>query len=226
MGSYLRKLWAIALKDLRIELRTREVLGSMALFSVLAAVVFGLAFDLRIPDSEVVVPGVLWVVMLFAGTLGLNRSFGGEVELGTLAALLLAPVDRSAIFFGKVLANLVLLLITQLLVLPSILILYDSNLFRPWILVSLFFGALGYAIVGAFFAALTAGVHSRETLLPIMLLPVLVPLFLAGVGLTTAVLDGRPFIDFRHWVALLIAYDLIFVVISFLLFDLIWEEVE
>ena len=224
IGGYLRKTWAIAAKDLRVELRTKEVLGAMAVFSVLAVLIFGLAFDLRVPDSKMVVPGVLWAVMLFAGTLGLNRSFGNEIEQRTLAALLLAPVDRSAIFFGKVLGNFVLLVLTQLLVLPSILIIYDVNLFKPWILLSLLLGTLGYVIVGAFFAALTSGVRSRETLLPILMLPVMVPLFLAGVGLTGMALDGRGFADFRHWVGMLVAYDLIFIVVSFLLFDLIWEE--
>lgn len=225
IDSYVQKVWAVAAKDMRTELRTKEVLGSMGAFSLLAVTIFGLAFDLRVPDPEMVIPGVLWAVLLFTGILSLNRSFGSEMEQRTLAALLLAPVDRSALFFGKVLANFVLILIIQVLVLPAILIIYDVNLFRTWILVGLLFGTLGYVIVGALFAALTSGVRARETLLPILMLPVMVPLFIAGVGLTAAILDGRLFADFRHWLGMLVAYDLIFVIISYLLFDLIWEEV-
>lgn len=225
LSSYLHKVWTLAVKDIRTELRTKEILGAMAAFSVLAIVIFGLAFDLRVPDAKMVVPGVLWVILLFGGVLGLNRSFGSEVDQKTLNALLLAPIDRSAIFFGKVLGSYVMLFTTQLLVVPTILIIYDVNLFRTWILIGLVLGILGYSIVGALFAALTAGVRSRETLLPIMMLPVMVPLFLAGVGLTASVLDGGTFADFRHWVGMLVAYDLLFVIICFLVFDLIWEDV-
>lgn len=225
VSAFMVKVWAVIVKDLRAELRTKEVLGSMAAFSVLAVIIFGLAFDLRVPESKMVVPGVLWVILLFAGVLGLNRSFGSEVEQKTLGALLLAPIERSAIFFGKVVGSYAMILGTQLLVLPTILLIYDINLFRVWIIVGLILGALGYTIVGALFAALTAGLRSRETLLPIMMLPVMVPLFIAGVGLTAAVLDGRLFEEFRHWVGMLVVYDLIFVIMSFLVFDLIWEDV-
>lgn len=220
----MRKVAAIALKDIRSELRTKEALGSMASFSVLAVIVFGLAFDLRVPDSDMVVPGVLWVVMMFAGVLGLNRTFGSEVEQRTLEALLLAPMDRNAIFFGKLIGNFAMMLSIQFLVLPTILIIYDVNLFHPWILVGLGVGVLGYVLVGSLFAALTAGVRGRETLLPIMILPIMVPLFLAGVSLTANVVDGRPFSDYRHWIGMLVLYDVVFGLISILLFDLIWDE--
>lgn len=225
LSGYLHKVWTLAVKDIRTELRTKEIFGAMAAFSVLAIVIFGLAFDLRVPNPTMVVPGVLWVILLFGGVLGLNRSFGSEVEQKTLGALLLAPIERSAIFFGKVLGSFAMLFATQLLILPTILIIYDVNLFRPWIIAGLVLGMLGYTVVGALFAALTGGVRARETLLPIMMLPVMVPLFLAGVGLTAAVLDGSTFAEFRHWVGMLIAYDLLFVIICFLVFDLIWEDV-
>ena len=120
--AYLAKAWAVAAKDLRSELRAKEVFGVMTTFSVLAVLIFGLAFDLRVPQPEMIVPGVLWVVVLFAGVLGLNRTFGSEVDRGSLAALLLAPVDRSAIYIGKLLANLLFTLMAELLLLPIILV--------------------------------------------------------------------------------------------------------
>lgn len=224
VGRQIRKAFRIAAKDIRSELRTKEVIGSMAAFSVLAVVIFGLAFDLRVSQPRMVVPGVLWVILLFAGVLGLNRSFGSEVEQRTLGALLLAPMERSVLFFGKVMGSYIFMVLTQCLVLPMILLITDVNLFRFWTIIGLLLGTLGYAIVGTLFAALTASLRSRETLLPIMMLPVMVPLFIAGVGLTAAELDGRVFADFRHWVGMLVAYDLLFVIISFLIFDLIWEE--
>jgi heme exporter protein B len=162
---------------------------------------------------------MVWSILLFAGVLGLHRSFGAEVDRGSLAALLLAPVDRSAIYFGKVIANLVFMLTAQLLVLPVVLILFDVNLFRPWILVALLLGMTGYVSVGTLFAALTAHGRARETMLPILLLPVMVPLFLAGVGLTADVLTGE-----SNWLGMLAAYDLLFTTIAFMVFDLIWSE--
>ena len=106
LGSFLRKVAAIAAKDLRTEWRAKEVFSTMAAFSVLAVIIFGLGFDLRVPQSSMVVPGIYWVIILFGGVMGLNHSFGAEVDRGSLAALLLAPVDRSAMYFGKIAASL------------------------------------------------------------------------------------------------------------------------
>ncbi|TXH02456.1 MAG: cytochrome C biogenesis protein [Candidatus Moraniibacteriota bacterium] len=221
---FLRKVWWIAWKDLRTELRSREIFTTMLAFSALAVVVMGLAFDLRVPKSEMVAPGVLWVVVLFTGVLGLNRSFGAEVDRGSLSALLLAPVDRSAIYFGKLLANLVFILVTEMLLLPVILIIFDVNLFLPQILLGLLLGTIGYVSVGTLFAALSASSRTRESLLPVLLLPVMIPVFVAGVGLTANVIDARNLSSLGRWFSLLIAYDLIFITLSFLLFDLIWED--
>lgn len=221
---FLRKVWWIAWKDLRTELRSREIFTTMLAFSALAVVVMGLAFDLRVPKSEMVAPGVLWVVVLFTGVLGLNRSFGAEVDRGSLSALLLAPVDRSAIYFGKLLANLVFILVTEILLLPVILIIFDVNLFLPQILLGLLLGTIGYVSVGTLFAALSASSRTRESLLPVLLLPVMIPVFVAGVGLTANVIDARNLSSIGRWFSLLIAYDLIFITLSFLLFDLIWED--
>ncbi len=223
-ASYLRRVQAVAAKEVRTELRAREIVVSMAAFAVLAAVVFGLAFDLRVPRAELVVPGILWVIVLFTGVLGLQRSFGSETDRGTLTGLLLAPVERSAIFFGKAAANLLYFLIVEALLAPTLLFLFDVNLARPMILLGLFLGTLGYAIVGTLFAALTVRSRAREALLPVLLLPVLAPLFIAGVSLTAVVLDARPSGEVWHWVGVLALYDALFLAIALLLFDLIWEQ--
>lgn len=223
-GTYLSKLWAIAIKDLRAEIRAKEIFSTMAAFSVLAVVIFGMAFDLRVPNPVMIAPGVLWVVVLFTGILGLNRSFGAEVDRGSLAALLLAPLDRSAIYFGKMLANLLFLLAAELIILPAILVIFNVNVFQPWILVGLFLGTLGYVSVGTLFAALAANARARESMLPILLLPVMLPIFMAGVKITAIVLDNRGLGDLQRWLMILAVYDLIFITIAFLVFDLIWEE--
>ncbi len=221
---YLRKTWAVCAKDLRAELRGREVFSTMASFSILAVLTFGLAFDLRVPRSEMIAPGVLWVVILFGGVLGLNRSFGAEVDRGTLPAMLLAPVDRSAIYFGKLLANLIFTLATTVVILAVMFFIFDVNMFHPVNMLAVTLGIIGYVGVGTIFAALSASSRARETMLPILLLPVMVPVFVAGVGLTSGVVDGKTFEELRQWIGILVAFDLIFVVVAYLLFDLIWED--
>jgi len=223
-SAFFRKVWAVARKDLQAEWRTKEVMGTMATFSMLAAIILGLAFDLRVPQSSMIAPGVLWVSVLFTGMLALQRSFGPEADRGSLSALLLAPVDRSAIYFGKISASLIFILTTEFLLLPVMTVIFDVNLFRLWTVVALIMGTVGYVSAGVMFSALTANTRSRETLLPVLLLPVIVPLFMAGIGVTNQVLDGRSFADFRHWLGMLAAYDFIFIIVAYLIFDLIWEE--
>ena len=224
-AAYWRKVWAVAAKDLRSELRAKESFSTMVAFGLLAVLVFGMAFDLRVPEAGMVAPGVLWVVILFTGVVGLNRSFGAETDRGSLAALLLAPVDRSAIYFGKVIAHLMFMLLTEAIILPVVLVIFDINLLQPWIIAGVVLGTIGYVAVGTLFAALSSSSRARESMLPILLLPVMVPIFTAGVGLTANVLDGRVLADFQRWLWLMIGYDLVFIVIAYLLFDLIWEEV-
>lgn len=226
LRAYVAKAWAVAAKDLRTELRAKEILGVMAAFSVLAVIIFGMAFDLRVPQAEMVAPGVLWVVVLFTGVLGLNRAFSAEVDRGSLGALLLAPVDRSALYFGKLLANLLFTLAAELVILPVMLVLFNVNLFQPLILLALLLGTVGYVAVGVLFAALTAGARSRESMLPVLLLPVMAPVFMAGLKLTTIAVDGRGFGDVQRWLGMLVAFDVVFVTVAFLVFDLIWEEVS
>jgi heme exporter protein B len=224
-AAFARKVWAVMAKDLRAELRAKESLSVMIAFSLLAILVFGLAFDLRVPESAMVVPGVVWVVILYSGVLGLNRTFGAEVDRGTLAALLLAPVDRSAIYFGKLLGHLSFMLLNAAIVLPFALVLFDTNLLQPWILVGVLLGTVGYTAVGTLFAALAASSRARDSLLPILLLPVMIPIFMAGIAITAAVLDGDSVGDFQRWLWVMVVYDLLFLTVSYLVFDLIWEEV-
>uniref|UniRef100_A0A7C1JVN6 Heme exporter protein B n=1 Tax=Caldilinea aerophila TaxID=133453 RepID=A0A7C1JVN6_9CHLR len=222
--AYLSKVAAVFAKDVRAELRGREIFTTMTAFGVLAVLIFGMAFDLRVPRSEMIAPGVLWGVVLFAGVLGLNRSFGAEVDRGTLPSLLLAPVDRSAIYFGKLFANLFFTLATAVVILVVMFFIFDLNLFQPYNLLAVLLGVTGYVGVGTLFAALTANNRARESMLPILLLPVMVPVFVAGVALTAGVLDGKAWEELNQWFGILAAFDAIFIVVAFLLFDLIWED--
>lgn len=224
MKSYLRKVLAIVWKDVRAELRTKDILSSMLVFAGLSVLIFQFAFDLRADNVRLVLPGVLWIAITFAGVLGLNRSFILEQDRGSLEGLLLAPVDRSAIYFGKLIGNLLFIFVVELLLLPLMTVLFNVWLLSPALLLVLALGTVGYAAVGTLFAALSINTRAREVMLPILLFPVMIPVFVAGVQAVSRLLDGDSFGDILRWVQLLVAYDAIFIAAAMLLFDYVVEE--
>jgi heme exporter protein B len=163
-------VFAIVWKDVRAELRTKDILSSMLVFAGLSVLIFQFAFDLRADNVRLVLPGVLWIAITFAGVLGLNRSFILEQDRGSLEGLLLAPVDRSAIYFGKLIGNLLFIFVVELLLLPLMTVLFNVWLLSPALLLVLALGTLGYAAVGTLFAALSINTRAREVMLPILLL--------------------------------------------------------
>ncbi len=222
--SYLRKVLAIVWKDVRAELRTKDILSSMLVFAGLSVLIFQFAFDLRADNVRLVLPGVLWIAITFAGVLGLNRSFILEQDRGSLEGLLLAPVDRSAIYFGKLIGNLLFIFIVELLLLPLMTVLFNVWLLSPALLLVVALGTVGYAAVGTLFAALSINTRAREVMLPILLFPVMVPVFVAGVQAVSRLLDGDSLADIVRWIQLLVAYDAIFLAAAMLLFDYVVEE--
>ncbi len=222
--SFLRKVMAIVWKDVRAELRTKDILSSMLVFAGLSVLIFQFAFDLRADNVRLVLPGVLWIAITFAGVLGLNRSFILEQDRGSLEGLLLAPMDRSAIYFGKLIGNLLFIFVVELLLLPLMTVLFNVWLLSPALLLVVALGTIGYAAVGTLFAALSINTRAREVMLPILLFPVMVPVFVAGVQAVSRLLDGETLADIFRWVQLLVAYDAIFIAAAMLLFDYVVEE--
>ena len=188
--SFWQAVGAIVWKDIRAEARTKDIFSSMFVFALLSVIVFNFAFQLRVADMKMVVPGILWVAISFAGTLGLNRAFVIELDKGSLAGLLLAPVDRAAIYFGKMLGNLLFMLIVEAVLLPLIMIFFNLSLFSVPHLLVLFLGTIGFAVVGTIFSAIAVNTRAREVLLPILLFPVLVPVLVSGANMTGMLLDG------------------------------------
>jgi heme exporter protein B len=222
---YLRKVFAIVAKDVAAELRTREMLSSMFVFSLLVILIFNFAFDLRAENQKTLAPGVLWVAIAFAGMLGLSRSFIMEKDRGSMEGLLLAPVDRSAIYLGKMLGNLLFITIVEVIILPIFIVLFNLSAGSlPPLVAVMILGTLGFAGVGTLFSAMAIHTRAREVLLPILLFPVVIPVMLAAVKLTAAILDQLPFADVQNWFSLLVAFDLIFLALSFILFDYVVEE--
>lgn len=215
---------AVAWKDLAAELRAREVFTAMLVFSLLVIVIFNFALELDIRAREAVTSGVLWVTFAFAGTLGLNRSMSIEQDQGSMDGLLLAPVDRSAIYFGKVLSNLAFMLIVEIIVLPIYSFLYNVTLFQPGLLLTLLLGSIGYIVVGTLLAAMAVHSRTRDVMLPILLFPVVIPILIAAVKASAGYLTGDDFANIRPWLNVLVVYDVIFTSIAFMVFDFVVEE--
>ncbi len=225
MSAYLRKVMAIVGKDVATEIRTKEMVSSMFVFSLLIIFIFNFAFDLRAENLQTLAPGVLWVAIVFAGMLGLSRSFILERDQGVIDGLLLAPVDRSAIYFGKMIGNVLFIGLVEIIILPIFVILFNQPAaVLPMLVGVVILGTIGFASVGTLFSAMAVHTRAREVLLPIMLFPVIVPVMLSAVRLTSGILDQSPFEDVSHWLALLLAFDVIFIAASFILFEFAVEE--
>ena len=223
-ASYLRAVGAVIWKDLTAELRSRELLGAMLVFGLLVILIFNFALELDVRTRQSVTAGVLWVTFAFAGTLGLNRAMAVERERGCLDGLLLAPVDRSALFFGKALGNLLFMLIVAAIILPVYSLLYNVNLFRPALAGVIVLGSIGYVIVGTLFSAMAVQARTRDILLPILLFPVVLPVLIAAVRATNSILLAIPIAEIRGWLNLLIVYDLLFTAVAIMTFDYVVEE--
>jgi len=224
VAGYLRAVFAIVWKDLAAELRSRELLGAMLVFSLLVILIFNFALELSVGTMETVASGILWVTFTFAGTLGLNRSMSIEKDRGCLDGLLLAPVDRSALYFGKTLGNLIFMFIVEAIVLPVFSVLYGVNLFEPMLLVVIFLGSLGYAAVGTLLSTMTVQARTRDVLLPILLFPIVLPVIVAAVKASNIILQGFEMAEIWPWLNILIAYDVIFIAVAFMVFDYVVEE--
>ncbi len=202
----------------------RELLSAMLVFGMLVILIFNFALELDVETRSTVTAGVLWVTFAFAGTLGLNRSMAVEKDRGCLDGLLLAPVDRTAIYFGKVISNLVFMLIVELIVLPLYSILYNINLFVPGLLLVFLLGSIGYVVVGTLLATMAVHARTRDILLPILLFPLVVPILLNAVRASTGFLQGFELVEILPSLNLLIVYDVIFTAIAFMVFDFVVEE--
>jgi heme exporter protein B len=220
--SFFRHVGAVAWKDLRVELRSREIVYTMAFFAALLVVVFSFAFVKEQGVVAEATPGILWVAIAFAGTIGLGRAFDREREGDTMRALLLAPASRLAVFLGKALVITLLILTVTVIVVPLVTLLFGAPLLdHPAPLAALLvLGAAGFAVVGTVFAAMLLRVRTRDVLLPVVLYPVLVPLFIAGTKGTAALLGLRPDLGAAwYWVQFLAIYDAAFLVVSLWTFE-------
>lgn len=222
--TYLRKAGTIAGKDLLTEWRGREILSATLIFSLLVFVIFNFTFQMRRVDLPALAPGMLWVAFTFAGTLGLNRSFAVEKDRGSLEGLMLAPVDRSAIYLGKMLANLVLMLLAEAVLLPLFAVLFNMPFTQVATIVPVvLLGTIGFVAVGTLLAAVAVHTRAREVMLPVLLFPTLIPVVIAAVQATGRVLRGQPLAELAPELAILVAYDVILFAVAWLSFEYVIE---
>ncbi|MDE2818678.1 MAG: heme exporter protein CcmB [Chloroflexota bacterium] len=215
---------AILSKDLRAEIRSRDLLSVMAIFAFLCILVFSFALELDRVAREEAISGVLWVTLVFASLLGFNRSLSQEGDQGNLDAMLLAPVSRPAIFLGKLLSNYLFTLIVALVILPLMTVIYNHNLLKGWLIVTAVVGIFGFSSIGTLLAMLTLHTRSREAMLPIAMLPVALPLLLTAARATTNILNDSPAREWLVWLQLLAAVTVIYLALCWLLSGFVLEE--
>jgi len=221
---YFRAVAAIAWKDLRAEMRSRELINSMVLFTLMTVMVFSLALELDKEARQTTVAGVLWVTIVFAGLMGLGRSLASEKDRGSLDALLLAPIDRSALFFGKMIGTLLFVLVIGVVLLVLLTVLFNVMLVKPLLLLVVVLGSIGFTASGTLLSSMSVHARAREALLPILLLPVVLPVLISSVRASTAILEGLPRDDWMPWLQLLAVADVIFLAAGYGLFDFVVEE--
>ena len=226
MNLYLNQIAAIVWKDFVTELKTRDLLSAMFIFALLVILIFIFSINLSIVKASEVGPGILWVAFLFAGTIGLNRSFMLEKENGCLMGLMLVPADRTAIYFGKLISNLIFLSIMELFILPLFMIFFNIDLLSHLgpLLVVVFLGTLGFCALGTLLSSLSANLKTREIMLPILLYPLLIPIIIGAVRMTGQILDGTELADMMKWVGLTASFDIIYIGVSIMTIDHILEE--
>ena len=223
----MRLAWLILRKDLTVEVRSGEIAYTTLFFAVACVLVFAFALVREGKPPEDGAAGILWIAVMLAGNLALGRAFERERQAETLRALLLAPAPRPAVYLGKLLGIVVLLIGAEAILVPLIALLFQAPLLAHpfWMSAILIAGTTGFAAVGTLFAAMLVRARSRDVLLPVLLYPITVPVIIAGVRGTAALLQPELEVDIvRFWLSLLIAFDAVFVTLSLWTFEAVMTD--
>lgn len=226
MSLYLRQIGVIVWKDLLLEIRTRERIAAMGAFAVLAGILFNYSLDTTRVAPQDVAAGLVWMTMVFGGLLGVGRTFHLEAQDGAMQGVLTSPAPKDAVYLGKTLSNFILLYPVALLVLGVFWLFFGLDLGSSplTLVVSLGLGALGFVALATLFAAVSSGTHMGETLLPILVFPLLVPMVIYGVGATGRLLVGRPFVEVAGNIRMLGAFALLALAAGAVFFRFVVED--
>lgn len=224
--GFLKQVWTICAKDLRLEWRTLDSLPAMFFFALLVLVIFNFTLDFTRTPFQELGPGVLWVTFTFSGILALSHSFTLEREEDCIQGLILSPAEPGAIYIGKTMSNMAMILVMEVILVPLSAVLFNFSLAGkiPSMILVLVVHTLGFAGVGTLLGAITARTRRGEVLLPIILFAVCVPIIISAVKTTALVMAGRPLAESRDWLTIAGAFDLILVGASFLTFEFVIEE--
>ncbi len=218
------KVIAITWKDALSEMRTKEIVSSVLVFSLLVIVTFNFAFGANQETMRLVAPGILWVTFAFAGVLSLNRSFIPEKEQDCLEGLMASPISREAIYVGKMLGSLLFMLIVEAITLPSFAFLFNLPVLSLQLIAITVLTTVGFVAVGTLFSALAVNTKAREMVLPILFLPIVVPIIISAVKASGLALSGESWAGLSSWLQIIAAFDVIFLVVSYLIFAFVIEE--
>jgi heme exporter protein B len=208
------------------ELRGKEILPSILFFGFLIIIIFNFSFDIGINRSNDIWAGILWVAFIFSGILGLNRSFSIERENDSLYGLMLSPIDRGGIYLAKLIGNIIFMITMESVIIPIFSILFNLRILNilPELLIIILLGTIGFSSVGTLFAAMVTNTKMKEIMLPIILFPIILPIIIASVKSTSEIMDGERLSNISSWLKLMIGFDIIFIGISFLVFEYVIEE--
>lgn len=225
MKKYFEDVSIIVWKDILTEFRTREMFNFMFLLAVLILMIFIFSLDVGKANTPDIAPGVLWVAFIFAGTIGLNRSFLNEKENDCLLGIMSTPINRSAIYLGKMISNFIFMSVMEIFIFPVFIIFFNLSFLNiPATFLVIVLGTLGFVALGTLLSAISTTVKTREIILPILLYPLIIPIIIAAAKATGALLNGKHLADILPWLKLLIAFDIIYISISLMMFEYVLEE--
>ena len=222
--SFWSKVLAVTWKDVLAEMRTKEIISAVLVFTLLVIVIFNFAFGISPDLVKQVASGMLWVTFAFAGVLSLNRAFIMEKEEGCLEGLMVSPVSREVIYVGKMLGSLLFMLIIEAIALPIFAFLFNLEVFSLQLVIIIVLTTVGFVAVGTLFSALAVNTKAREMVLPILFFPIVTPIIIAAVKASDLALAGEPWSGLFSSLQIIIAFDLIFIVVSYLIFAFVIEE--
>lgn len=224
MNGLLGPILVIVWKDILLELRSRDLVISVLVFGLLVVVVFNFALNNAPGRAAELAPGILWTAFAFSAVLAMNRAFVREQEQGGLEGLLISPVSRDAIFLGKVLTSLIFMLLIEAALLPVYAVMLDFSAMSLTLVLTIFLGTLGFAVVGTLFSAMAVQTRSREIMLPVLFFPVVLPIIIAAVEASTRAVGGETFVGLGRWLPLIGIFDALFLVICPWIFAFVVEE--
>lgn len=223
--SYFKVIAAIVKKDILMEMRTKQVINAALVFAVLFVVVFSFTMEIGSNMEQKLSGGIFWVSVAFAGILSFNKTIGSETDNGSFEALMLAPVDKSAVFFGKVISNMLFLFLVEVILIPLFLVFYNVNIIgHPLMVAVIILSTYAYSLIGTLFSIISVRTSSKEIMMPLLFLPFMVPVIIAAVLATNVFILGGQIQFSYNWIKLTAVFDIIFTAIIYGIFSLIIED--